>query len=261
MSGAPRGKGHPPGLAAVRAPEPAAATDAAGRPGAASPSVAIFCDFDGTISENDMIVQIMRRFVPAEAEPLIQAVTERRMSVAEGVGRMFALIPSVRFPEVARFARETVRIRAGFAEFVAFCAARGWPLSVVSGGFDFFVDPALAPYRDKLRVFRNHIDTSGERLRVVWSEPCDELCDGGCGLCKPSVLRRYGQGAARRIVIGDGVTDLKAARMADFVFARAGLLRACAEEGLPHAAFDDFHDIVRGLTELARGGDDFWRKP
>ncbi|MCL6549103.1 MAG: MtnX-like HAD-IB family phosphatase [Alicyclobacillus sp.] len=195
-----------------------------------------------------MIARIMMAFAPEEAAPLIEEVTARRMTVREGVERMFQLIPSERFPEVVRFARDHTRIRDGFGEFVSLCAQRGWLLAVVSGGFDFFVRPALAPFGDQVQVFCNEIDATGPRLRVVWSHPCDELCSGGCGLCKPAVMRRFEGEVARSVVIGDGVTDMQAAQLADWVFARDQLLAECRRTGLAHTPFETFHDIVRELT-------------
>ncbi|MDQ0189796.1 MtnX-like HAD-IB family phosphatase [Alicyclobacillus cycloheptanicus] len=211
--------------------------------------IGFFCDFDGTISENDMIAQIMRRFVPDEAAPLIERVNRRELSIRAGVEAMFALIPSSRFEEVRDFAVHTTRIRAGFDRFVDFAAARSWPITITSGGFDFFVEPAVAPWRDRLTVYCNTLDTTGPNLRVVWPHPCDDACSADCGLCKPTILRKYQGQFDDTIVIGDGVTDFEAARRADFVYARASLRKECEHHNLPHAPFETFDDIVSHLHQ------------
>ncbi|MBX5436206.1 MAG: MtnX-like HAD-IB family phosphatase [Alicyclobacillaceae bacterium] len=195
-----------------------------------------------------MIARIMMEFAPDQAAPLIREVMERRMTVREGVERMFGLIPSSRFPEVVSFAQSHTRVREGFAEFVALCERQGWLLAVVSGGFDFFVEPALAPFAGRVEVFCNRIDATGPVLRVVWAHPCDELCQGGCGLCKPAVVRRHRDQVGRVAVIGDGVTDIPVAQLADWVFARDKLLDECRRTGLPHSPFDTFHDIIRAVS-------------
>lgn len=210
-----------------------------------------FCDFDGTISENDMIGQIMRHFVPDEAAPIIAKVNGREISIRSGVEAMFALIPSARFEAVREFAVSTTQIRAGFDEFVRYAVARQLPIVIVSGGFDFFVEPALAPWRDRLTIYCNRIDTSGEQLRVLWPHPCDAACAADCGLCKPTILRQYRGNIRRPVVIGDGVTDFEAARRANFVYARASLLEECRRHDLPHHAYDTFHDVVAHLRSRA----------
>ncbi|MCL6452074.1 MAG: MtnX-like HAD-IB family phosphatase [Alicyclobacillus sp.] len=210
--------------------------------------VGVFCDFDGTISESDLIVSIGEVFGGEPARALIRRVQTGDLTVRQGVEALFRLIPSHRFPEVVQYARSRTCIRPGFADFVEDVRRRGWRFAVVSGGFDFFVEPALAPFLagsadrpgSSVDVYCNRIRTDGPFLQVVWAVPCDEDCDGACGLCKPTVMRRYDGLVERRVVVGDGVTDIKAARLADLVMARASLLTACVAEGLPHRPFTTF---------------------
>ena len=217
---------------------------------------AVFCDFDGTISESDLIVSIARAFAPAAAAAVLPAVAAGALTVRAAVDAMIGAVPAAAFGRVRAFALAAVKIRPGFPEFVSLCADRGWPLFVVSGGFDFFVEPALAPYAGRLECFTNRVGERDGRLRVVWPHPCDELCAnrGGCGLCKPALLRRLAPPGALRVLVGDGVTDLPAARAADFIFARDRLLAECRRLGLAHAPFDTFCDIVSRLKDCERGG-------
>ncbi|MCL6592860.1 MAG: MtnX-like HAD-IB family phosphatase [Alicyclobacillus sp.] len=207
-----------------------------------------FCDFDGTITERDMIAEIVKHFVPAQGLPLIEQVNRHELSVRDGVERMFGLLPSAQLPEIAAFACATARLRPGFAEFVQCCAQRQWPLTVVSGGFDFFVHPVLAPFAAHLKVICNQVDDSGPYLRVRWAVPCDPLCDGGCGLCKPTVLRQMKRPGYKQVVVGDGVTDRKAAQRADVVFARGRLQTELERLHVPYIPFSTFTDIVDRLN-------------
>lgn len=211
----------------------------------------IFCDFDGTIAQTDMVTSIMREFAPATSPAIMQAIVSGEETIKRGVERLFAELPSQRFAELRDYANAQVKLRPGFAEFVALCAERGWLLVVVSGGFDFFVEPALRPFRDHLQVFCNRLDTREERLRVEWSVPCESDCPGGCGLCKPSVMARFAPHVKTRIVIGDGVTDKRMAERADFVFARDRLLQLCEQSAWPHQAFSDFYDVAATLRSGA----------
>lgn len=203
-----------------------------------------FSDFDGTIAEQDMNRAILMHFVPEQAEPLIRAVNQRELSVREGLERMFGLIPSRWLDDIRAYALREVRLRPGFGEFVNRVHAEGDRLWVVSSGFSFFLEPVLAPWADRLTLYCNRIDPSGDYLRVIWPHPCDEQCHADCGLCKPTIQRRHRAEVTKVITIGDGVTDFEAAAHADFVFARAALLEHCGAEGYPHAAFETFHDIV-----------------
>ncbi|KYP80848.1 MtnX-like HAD-IB family phosphatase [Ferroacidibacillus organovorans] len=204
--------------------------------------LSIFCDFDGTIATEDMISAIVTYALKDAAQPLFERILTRECSIREGVSALFAMIPSSRYGELVSFARERVTIRPGFGEFVAYCQENQIPLRIVSGGFDFFVKPALASFAGIDAIYANTLDTSGPYLRAVWPYPCDEHCAGDCGLCKPSIKRLHE--AKRVVVIGDGITDVRIALQADLVIARDALLSYGVEHGLPVARFEDFMDVI-----------------
>lgn len=216
--------------------------------------IVIFCDFDGTITERDMIISLMEQFAPEGWGTVKDDILSQTIPIQEGVGRLFSLIPSAKRAELVQYAKEAAKIRGGFADFVAYCKEHAIPFLVTSGGIDFFVGPILMPYKDIERIYCNGSDFSGETIRILWPHGCDDQCDGGCGLCKPSILRDYPADQYTRVVIGDSVTDLKAARLADLVLARSLLLEKCVEEGLPHESFKDFHDVLDSIKRLQTEG-------
>ncbi|MFB5190526.1 MtnX-like HAD-IB family phosphatase [Alicyclobacillus fastidiosus] len=203
----------------------------------------VICDFDGTIAEKDMIAAIMREFVPREAEPIIQDVYRGNKSIRVGVEEMFRLLPSARFEDVAAFAKANTIVRPGFQQFIHTCGQLGWKVAVVSGGFDFFVHPVIHSLSTAVDIYCNRLNLTGPRCEVEWAVSCDATCEGGCGLCKPSVMRSLDDGQTSFIVIGDGVTDFKAAQEANYVFARASLLELVRERGIPASPFDTFYDV------------------
>ncbi|MBN2984026.1 2-hydroxy-3-keto-5-methylthiopentenyl-1-phosphate phosphatase [Cohnella algarum] len=212
----------------------------------------LFCDFDGTITMSDNIVAIMKHFDPPGWEPIVKDIVAERKKVRQGVGEMFALLPSSMREEVTRFVLENAGIRPGFPELLAWCEKNEVDFFVTSGGIDFFVYPLLAPFdipRD--HIFCNGSDFSGERIRITWPNPCDDDCDnaGGCGMCKTTIIRRYPREQYRRILIGDSVTDFPGAKLADLVYSRSHLTEKCRELGLPHVPFETFHDIVAHLEQ------------
>lgn len=97
----------------------------------------IICDFDGTITMNDNIINIMKTFAPPEWVELKDGVLSKKLSIKEGVGRMFSLLPSRLKEEITSFVLEDAKIREGFREFVAFINENEIPFYVISGGMDF----------------------------------------------------------------------------------------------------------------------------
>ena len=152
----------------------------------------IFCDFDGTITMKDNIVAIMKQFAPPEWKSITDQIMNQEISIREGVGTLFSLLPSSLQKEVTTFAIEQAEIRPGFKRLLQHVTEEQILFYVVSGGIDFFVDPILKPYQLKSsQVFRNESDFSGEGMKILWPNPCDAHCDVDCGLCKTSIIRSY----------------------------------------------------------------------
>jgi 2-hydroxy-3-keto-5-methylthiopentenyl-1-phosphate phosphatase len=211
----------------------------------------IFCDFDGTITNSDNIIALMKTFAPPAWEAIKDDVLSQRISIKEGVGKMFSLLPVTLKQELVEFLLENAKIREGFSDFVAFAKQEKIPLYIVSGGIDFFVQPLLDGLVEQENIYCNGSDFTGETITITWPHSCDEQCSNECGCCKPSLIRTLGQEYDFKIVIGDSITDLQAAKMADAVIARDFLIEKCEELYIPYRPFTTFHDVVGHVKELA----------
>lgn len=204
----------------------------------------IFCDFDGTITENDNIIAIVKHFDPPGWDAIVDQILKRERSIRDGVGELFSLLPTAKREEITQFAIEQARIRSGFAEFLELIRKQEIEFLVTSGGIDFFVYPILEPFAiDHKSIYCNGSDFSGERIRITWPHSCDEHCTNDCGMCKTRIIRQYPEEAYFRIVIGDSVTDLEAAKIADLIFARSHLAEHCEKTGTPYIPYETFHEI------------------
>ncbi|KAF0816187.1 MULTISPECIES: 2-hydroxy-3-keto-5-methylthiopentenyl-1-phosphate phosphatase [unclassified Cytobacillus] len=212
--------------------------------------IGVFCDFDGTITESDNIINIMKHFAPPQWEGIKNQVLNQEISIKEGVGKMFSLLPSNLKGDLTDFILENAKIRDGFQLFADYLAQENIPLYIVSGGIDFFVTPVLEKYGPFKAVFCNSSDFSGDKIKILWPHSCDEKCENNCGCCKPSIMRRLEDEDTLKVVIGDSVTDLEAAKQADFVIARDLLLEKSKEMNLNHNSFETFYDCIEVIKKL-----------
>lgn len=208
----------------------------------------IFCDFDGTITVNDNIIAIIRHFNPPGWEEIANRVLAQEISVCDGVGQMFRLLPTSLKEQVIDYGISNVRIRDGFPELLAYAKEAGISFYVTSGGIDFFVYPVLERFGIPTdHIFCNGSDFSGEQIEITWPHPCDEHCTNDCGMCKTTIMRKFPADRYERIIIGDSVTDFEGAKQADIVYSRSHLTEKCRELGLAHTEFETFHDIIHDL--------------
>ncbi|MEK7727507.1 MAG: 2,3-diketo-5-methylthio-1-phosphopentane phosphatase, partial [candidate division KSB1 bacterium] len=137
----------------------------------------------------------------------------------------------------------------GFVEFAAFCAARRWPIYVLSDGLDAYIHAILLRHHLKLPTYSNHLEfVAPDRVRVsfpYWAESC-----GRCANCKRQHVQRLSQAGLRRVYIGDGFSDRCGAREADIVFAKDHLAKWCEQEGKNFRAFADFTAVLAHLREF-----------
>jgi 2-hydroxy-3-keto-5-methylthiopentenyl-1-phosphate phosphatase len=209
----------------------------------------IFCDFDGTITNSDNIIAIMKKFAPAEWDTIKNQVLSQEISIKEGVGKMFSLLHSDKKEEITSYIINHAEIREGFKEFVNYTKSQQIPLYIVSGGIDFFVKPLLKDYVEEEHIYCNHSDFTADTITILWPYPCDDQCDNDCGCCKPSIIRSLNNKETFHIVIGDSITDLEAAKHADQVFARDFLIEKCKEQSIAFTPFETFIDVVESLKK------------
>jgi 2-hydroxy-3-keto-5-methylthiopentenyl-1-phosphate phosphatase len=209
------------------------------------PERALIVDFDGTITEQDLLDEIAERFGdPAVYREVDEGLDERRLTLHEVLRREFE---PVRAPldEVVAWVLEHVRIRPGFRELITKAREENWRVAIVSSGFRELIEPVLE--REGLgdvRLVSNAVDPepSGWRVRFLDDTTCET-----CGEpCKRTTVAELADGS-EVVYVGDGYSDRCAAELADRVFARRGLARYLEERGVPYEPFEDFHDILRSL--------------
>jgi 2-hydroxy-3-keto-5-methylthiopentenyl-1-phosphate phosphatase len=214
-------------------------------------SLLIACDFDGTITTRDTLHVIVEAFgtrgVWAALEPRLRS---GEMSVEQAMSEQFATVRATP-QEVAALVRRDAPVREGFVEWVRWCRAEGHHLVVLSAGFRSVIEPVLAEAGvGDLEVVANDARFSRAGCELVWAERGERcgICDR---MCKRWALNRRWTGQ-RLVYLGDGISDRCAARMADVVFARAGLAEHLAEEGVPFTPLHDFVQVRRDMEPLVR---------
>lgn len=216
-------------------------------PSAAVETLDIACDFDGTITCVDTLHLIVEAFAARGAWSAIEPrLRSGEISLEEAMQEQFAQVHATP-DEVARLVLDEAGLRAGFADFEAWCRTRGHRLVVLSSGFRSIIEPLLTGWGfAHLELAAHDARFSAEGCRLIWSDrgpACEE-----CGRpCKRHDLRRLGLGGRPLVYIGDGISDRCAAGLADLVFARADLARHLTTESVPFVPFDDFTQVRERL--------------
>lgn len=212
------------------------------------PPLHIFTDFDGTITREDLGDKIFDVF--GKFSDYYPRLTSGELTVPEYWQALAASITKGTTPEMLRAWACKQPADGHFKGFVEFCTEHRLPLTVVSDGFDVYIDEVLQregaaglPRFCNRLLYENDVFTPFFPGR-------DESCTCFCASCKRNSVLRNLPSEALVIYIGDGYSDFCAARHADIIFAKKALAAYCNRERLPHYPFSTFADVQMIVARL-----------
>jgi 2-hydroxy-3-keto-5-methylthiopentenyl-1-phosphate phosphatase len=208
----------------------------------------IICDFDGTITRQDGTDTVLEALAAPAWRALQDEWTAGRLLGADCMVGQVALIGGSDADLGAVL--DTVELDPDFVEFVDWCEALDFPISIVSDGVDRFIGRILARHGlERLPVTANRLagEPGARRLELPWRR---SDCAAGSGVCKCAAAA-IGQAAnVPTVYIGDGRSDFCVSAGADILFAKGALAEHAATRGRPYYPFVTFGDVRRRLASL-----------
>ena len=219
-----------------------------------SRSLAVFCDFDGTFSIQDVGSTLARLHIPERREQLWGRYESGELTAWQYT---HALLDGFALPEqeLDAFLRG-VELDPGSRTLVAWCNEHQVPFRILSDGFDRNLEALQVIHDIHFAYSANHLVYE----RGVWSiapgHPSSS-CGCGTGTCKGTIISRSRAEHPESfcVHIGNGrVSDLCGARAADLTFARSSdkdtLAPALLERGEHFVPFENLFTVVEVLEQL-----------
>jgi 2,3-diketo-5-methylthio-1-phosphopentane phosphatase len=219
-----------------------------------APPLAILVDYDGTISLADVTDVVMAEHVPGVWEEAAAAYDAGLMGSRHLMSWEMSLIEADPAALLATSAQQPHD--PGFVPFVRLAQASSIPIEVVSDGFGFFIEPALARLGvPEVPVITARTVFAGRRATIEF--PNGHPRCRVCGTCKRERVMAHRAAGRRVVFIGDGESDRYAAGYSDIVFAKRSLVRICLEAGWPFRRWTEFRELEAWLldTVAAWGAD------
>ena len=216
--------------------------------------LSLVLDFDGTITNRDIGVEVIKRFASPDWDEGLRRWRAGEFDQRQLMEWEFERLPSGRDAEMREFSLDKANVRPGLAALINLCRENDVPMEVVSNGMAFYVEAVLAreglsdmAYVAPSPTFNGMGPDAGPAVEFGDGiETCDRT-----GLCKCARARRLRAGGRKIVFVGDGISDYCIAEEeADFVIARSSLRDHCKEIGIEHVGFEDFNDVARQLEIL-----------
>jgi 2,3-diketo-5-methylthio-1-phosphopentane phosphatase len=217
--------------------------------------VEVLCDFDGTITNEDIGFNIIKTFAGPGWEEIEDAYQRGEKGSREALLEIFALT-RVSQETLTDYVESHFHVDPRFPAFVDLCRKSDIALTVLSDGFDFYIDLMFNKFKVDVPYLANTLRVVNCSLHA--SFPHSSKSCGSCGNCKVSFARKVKESGSRIIYIGDGHSDKCVSDLADIVFAKDVLAEHCLRQGTPYYPFNGFDDILsvcsKGLlTEIKNG--------
>jgi len=226
----------------------------------------IYCDFDGTISTEDITDTLLDAF----GMPGWQALEQRW--VAGEIGSQDCMSGQIALLDASTSdlhrCLDAIHIDPYFADFVRYAKAQGVGLNVVSDGLDYAINYLLQRHGiSGLPVFANQLIQVSERRWSLNFPYYQQDCRKASGTCKCAIAGNTTKptddtkmAAGRNVMeksllIGDGRSDFCVSRQVDHVFAKDSLINECQKNGTRYTPIDDFSQAAEHLQRLLANDD------
>ncbi len=209
----------------------------------------LFFDFDNTLTEGDILDEVIERFSPDERwRDWEHAWAEGRLAARDCLRLQMENLRVTRETLFAYLGR--VRIDPVFAEIVDWSKARGVDVNIVSDSFLPMIHHILmANGIDVVPVYANDVGFSDDRLI-----PAFPFYDANCTRSANAKARHLAPYGNHRIIFaGDGHSDLDAALAAHVVFAKSTLAKELGARAVTFHPFETLEPVLEFLeTQFSR---------
>jgi 2,3-diketo-5-methylthio-1-phosphopentane phosphatase len=205
--------------------------------------LAVFVDFDGTITDVDTFDALVRAVAGDAAwEAIDGPLLAGEITLREALARQASTLRLSREATLA-FMESNAHVDPAFAPFVDAVRAHGGSLQVVSSGVATVIHDALARAGIEVEVIANDVDFHPAGWTMSFVDPSDNGHD------KAVHVRAARASGAHTVYVGDGISDFEAALAADERFAKKGraLEAYCRARGVECVPFESFSEIERRL--------------
>jgi 2,3-diketo-5-methylthio-1-phosphopentane phosphatase len=201
----------------------------------------VYCDFDATITVNDIWDKLFKKFGDPHAFKVWEKFNTGEYSAEQCIEEACATVKNAD-AEVMKAMFINEPLRDGFLEFVKFCSETGLKLTIVSDGFSLYIRLILAHYGIDIPYYANNVELTDAGTLSVEFRHSRESCRF-CGACKCGSIVTTSGDEDTIVYIGDGYSDHCPVDISDVVFARDMLTRFCSKQGIPHHPFENFFQV------------------
>ncbi|KAF9882677.1 hypothetical protein FE257_005651 [Aspergillus nanangensis] len=227
--------------------------------------IVCFSDFDGTIFMQDTGHILFDNLGCGEKRRQIldEQIKSGERSFREVSEEMWGSL-SIPFEDGFKIMEKELEIDSGFREFYQFCIDNEIQFNVISAGLKPILRKVLDIFLGhqqsaQIQIVANEVEIQpdGSQWKPIWRHETELGHDKALSMKEARAQveeMALDEEVPLIVFIGDGVSDLPAAREADVLFARKGLRleEYCIENKISYIGFDSFADVKREVQAIMK---------
>ena len=203
----------------------------------------IWIDFDGTITKKDTLDELILKYSVDDSWKLIEKRWQTGLiGSRQCLEEEFALL---RIPKAELHKSiENIEVDDGIFDLLNIIKTYSVPVAIVSDGVDLFINQILKNNGiHGITIRSNTIEYNEPYLKLI-CQNSNVNCSVGSAHCKCLSIDTLREPNKKSIYIGDGMSDLCAAKHSDFIFAKGVLAKKLTAEGRLFFEFKDLAQIA-----------------
>jgi 2-hydroxy-3-keto-5-methylthiopentenyl-1-phosphate phosphatase len=206
----------------------------------------VWVDFDGTLTTCDVVDLIIRDHCATdEWRRLEEAWQAGRIGSRACLAGQLELVQADK-DQLLEFV-ESLSLDPGAASLLALLRRHGVRATIVSDGIDWIIERIFRAHRlEPPSIRSNSLVRKGGSWKLICPHASNS-CSVAAAHCKCASIERLATPGRARIYVGDGRSDLCAARKAHTRFAKGTLAAQLKSEGLSFIPYQTLHDVCQAL--------------
>jgi 2-hydroxy-3-keto-5-methylthiopentenyl-1-phosphate phosphatase len=207
----------------------------------------IQCDFDGTLTEEDVSFLILDVFADGDWHSILEQYKNNSISVGSFNTHAFRMVKENE-QTLTKFVEEKARIRSGFPELLNYCLNRGFRFVIVSNGLTFYIKTLLKTVGvNNLEIYAAQAEFNRNGIEACYIGPDGKEIQNGF---KEAYVRKFISEGYRIISIGNGASDIPTAKLSHYAFATEPMLSLCRNMKVDCLPFNTLDDIIKGMETI-----------
>jgi len=202
----------------------------------------IYLDFDGTVTKFDTVNTFIRTFASKGWEELEDDWVNDRISSRTCMELQLDLIKDMTRKTFDDYIN-SIEIEEGLKEFCALANKHNKKVTILSDGFDIFIEKTLKKYNlEHVKFYANKLHVTEKNGFLKFKLICPNLeknCALSLGACKCAKIQK----GEKFIYAGDGLSDRCIASKSILLFAKHSLKNYCLKNDIDFIEFDNFYQI------------------